>query len=309
MRIDVVKLRFLCYNHPMKYVYYDSLAPSSFEEQSYLSKDIPYVIKIKTCAVEDHVPLHYSKTMEILLCDRVEGTIMIDANNYVLAGRQAFIIPPKAVHSLSAVPSNGTMYVLKIDFEMLKNYVDLPALFAYGNKAFSAIPFVCEDPSILFQIAEDIIRQEDMDIFDAVQRITALFKVIFDFTPENTTHISSSSSANRMLRTLITWTEQNYNRKIRLEEVADVIGYSKYYFCSTFRSLTGVTYINYLNSVRLSHACSQLLEGRSVSETCYSCGFEDVSYFVQLFKRTYHLTPQQYKKKLGVKQSSASTLQ
>jgi len=149
----------------MKYVYYDSLAPSSFEEQSYLSKDNPYVIKIKTCAVEDHVPLHYSKTMEILLCNQVEGSILIDTNKFDFSGRQVFIIPPKIVHSLDTRPCGGTQYVLKIDFEMLKNYVDLHAMFAYSDKSFSAIPYVCSDVEPMFRIIQDIIEAEDFDIF------------------------------------------------------------------------------------------------------------------------------------------------
>lgn len=293
----------------MKIVYFGSLnPPDSFEERSYLSKDIPYVIKIKTCAVEDHVPLHYSKTMEILLCDQAEGSIMIDTNHYAFAGRQVFIIPPKIVHSLDTRPCKGTQYVLKIDFEMLKNYVDLHSMFEYSNKSISAIPFVCQDVEPLFRIVQDIIDREDVDIFLAVEKISQFFKVLFDTTPQNSEQLAQRTNSNRMLRTLISWTEQNYNRKILLDEVADVIGYSKYYFCSTFRELTGVTYINYLNSVRLSHACSYLIEGKSVAETCYSCGFEDVSYFVQLFKRTYHLTPQQYKKQLGIKSGKASLL-
>lgn len=289
----------------MKFVYYDSLAPSSFEEHSYLSKDIPYVIKIKTCAVEDHVPLHYGNTMEILLCDQVQGSIMIDANFYVFAGKQVFVIPPKVVHATDTFSCDGIMHVLKIDFDMLSHYVNLHTLFEYDHKSLSAIPFVCTDVSGLFQSAQDIIAQEDVDIFYAIQWICRFFKILFDATPFHAEGGSTQGSSNHMLRTLICWTEQNYSRKIRLDEVANVIGYSKYYFCSAFRTLTGMTYINYLNSVRLSHACYHLLAGKSVAETCYSCGFEDVSYFVQLFKRTYRLTPQQYKKKMGVRAEQA----
>lgn len=290
----------------MKFVYYDSLAPSSFEEHSYLSKDIPYVIKIKTCAVEDHVPLHYGNTMEILLCDQVQGSIMIDTNTYAFDGKQVFVIPPKVVHSTDTLPCDGIMHVLKIDFEMLNHYVNLNAMFEYDHKTLSAIPFVCSNASGLFQSVQDLIMQEDVDIFYAIRWICRFFKVLFDTTPFYTEGVTTHESSNHILRTLICWTEQNYSRKIRLDEVANIIGYSKYYFCSTFRTLTGMTYINYLNSVRLSHACYHLLEGKSVAETCYNCGFEDVSYFVQLFKRTYHLTPQQYKKTMGVQSEQSS---
>lgn len=252
--------------------------------------------------------MHYGKTMEILLCDQVQGAITIDTNTYAFENRQVFLIPPKIVHSTHIAACEGVMYVLKIDFEMLKNYIDLSAMFAVSGKALSAAPFSMANVARPFAMLSQIVAQTDVDIFYATAWIAEFFQLIFAETPAHTEDIALRSSSNRMLRTLICWTEQNYNRKILLEEVADVIGYSKYYFCSTFRNLTGVTYIHYLNSVRLSHACSHLLEGKSVSEACYSCGFEDVSYFVQLFKRTYHLTPQQYKKQLGIRSAKNELL-
>ena len=58
--------------------------------------------------------------------------------------------------------------------------------------------------------------------------------------------------------------------------------------------MTGTTYKNYLNSVRMSNACLLLQEGLSVQEVCLKCGFENVSYFVQVFKKLQRLTPYQY---------------
>ena len=68
-------------------------------------------------------------------------------------------------------------------------------------------------------------------------------------------------------------------------------GYSKYHFCSRFKSLTGMTYLNYLNSVRVRRACLLLQQGESVQAVCRATGFENVSYFIQMFKKIRHVTP------------------
>ena len=79
-----------------------------------------------------------------------------------------------------------------------------------------------------------------------------------------------------------------------IHDIAQISGYSKYHFCSRFKALTGMTYMHYLNTVRVSKACIMLRSGESVQNVCRNCGFENVSHFIQLFKRIQHITPHQY---------------
>ena len=55
-----------------------------------------------------------------------------------------------------------------------------------------------------------------------------------------------------------------------------------------------MTYMHYLNTVRVSKAFFMLRNGDSVQNVCRNCGFENVSHFIQLFKRIQHMTPYQY---------------
>ncbi|MDY2658153.1 MAG: AraC family transcriptional regulator, partial [Candidatus Limiplasma sp.] len=108
--------------------------------------------------------------------------------------------------------------------------------------------------------------------------------------PESyTTSLNQSS-----LREIIRWTEENFSKPIQLSMVANKLGYSKYYFCSRFKALTGTTYIRYLNTVRISHAYKLLNAGASVTEAGIACGFSDIGYFIQMFKKMYGVTPKKY---------------
>lgn len=61
-----------------------------------------------------------------------------------------------------------------------------------------------------------------------------------------------------------------------------------------FKQLTGRTFKDYLNEVRLEHACCQLLEGEKVSDVAFACGFNDPSYFSQRFKAYFGASPTQF---------------
>jgi AraC-like DNA-binding protein len=70
--------------------------------------------------------------------------------------------------------------------------------------------------------------------------------------------------------------------------------FSTTYFCSWFKNLTGITYIQYLNQVRVMQVCRYLNTKIPLKEAIYACGFENMSYFIQLFKKIQGCTPQKY---------------
>jgi AraC-like DNA-binding protein len=100
------------------------------------------------------------------------------------------------------------------------------------------------------------------------------------------------------LRKLIHWTSENYTYRINLEQAAQEIGFSTTYFCSWFKKNTNMTYNLYLNQVRIKQACRYLSAGMSLKEAAYACGFEDISYFIQLFRKVQGCTPKSYVRNL-----------
>ncbi|RJX73863.1 helix-turn-helix domain-containing protein [Vibrio sinensis] len=61
-----------------------------------------------------------------------------------------------------------------------------------------------------------------------------------------------------------------------------------------FKSATTRTFTDYLNEVRLDHACRRLLAGDKVSDAAFECGFNDPSYFSKRFKHRFGVPPTQF---------------
>ena len=286
----------------MQCVYYDDRLPNGFEEQFFFSAQMPYTITIKRFQSEDIVPLHYAETIEILLCDHLCGEIVIDSNHYPLEGCQLFVIPPYTVHSNIVRPGSGTMYVFKINFREMDRYFNVVNFLSLRSCHLSQLEYLCPEYGEVRRIVEGLMCR-DGDLAECLPLIMQLFVVL----SRHVDHSRSNAQENARFRgsslqELIRWTHENYARKITIEEVAGMTGYSKYHFCSRFKSLTGMTYLHYLNTVRVSRACLMLRNGDSVQTVCRATGFENVSYFIQMFKRIQHMTPYQYasqQKKLG----------
>lgn len=106
-----------------------------------------------------------------------------------------------------------------------------------------------------------------------------------------------SVKEQQRLREIYVFIDQHYQRKIEVDEVAALCNLSKAAFCRYFKKAAGNTFINFLNQYRISQAKRLLLVGKNVSETCYACGFESLSYFNRTFKRISGENPMAFKQR------------
>ena len=104
-----------------------------------------------------------------------------------------------------------------------------------------------------------------------------------------------SKKEQERLRRIYFYIDENYQQKIELEKVAAMCNLGKAAFCRYFKKATGNTFIGFLNQYRISQAKRHLLMGKNVSETCYSCGFESLSYFNRIFKKIAKENPTEFK--------------
>lgn len=99
------------------------------------------------------------------------------------------------------------------------------------------------------------------------------------------------------LRKIYAFIDENYQRKIDVQEVAQICNLGKEAFCRYFKKATGGTFIGFLNQYRISQAKRLLLTGKNVGETCFECGFESLSYFNRTFKKVANENPSEFKRK------------
>ena len=81
--------------------------------------------------------------------------------------------------------------------------------------------------------------------------------------------------------------------------MAKEAGLSAGYLSKVFHDTTGKTFKEYVNALRMQYAVKLLRHSdRSISEICYSSGFQSLPNFLRQFKDRYHTSPGKYKKQL-----------
>ncbi len=95
---------------------------------------------------------------------------------------------------------------------------------------------------------------------------------------------------------LLRWLDVYYYKHFSLEQLAHQFDYSKNYLSTKFKTLTGTTVFEYINTKRIDSAKSLLCNSQeTVKQISYIVGFSDEKYFMRVFKEKVHMTPSEFR--------------
>ncbi len=261
-------------------------------------------IQVSMAAMESpHRPLHWHEAMEILYCVNGEVTIRIGQDTVQLCRNQLIVFDAKEVH---AIHSGSTLYMflcIHVDKKQLSVYC--PDLELYRIRCR---PLPLDDPSSthyirLCQLAQDLIRNHIKNESTSAMRsdgtallmLADLIRYFSVYAPSGT--VTAQKQPNDTIRDIITYVNEHYSEKLTLDDMAAYTGFTREYFCRFFKKHMGITFLRYLDEVRISHA-GRLLRTTDlpIAEVMTQSGFSNQTLFNRLFKELYGMTPREVRR-------------
>ena len=248
-------------------------------------------------------PLHWHNEFEIILVTYGSGLIFLHGNKIAVKKDDIILIPPGEIHSiqqngkecmayyniifsLSLLDENPESFCSRFYFS---KFLDGSRLKNYHLEKDSA------ENAEIFPLVSELSSFWEKDFSDSALLIKArIFEIIHKIS-KNVEPISQhSSSANkiRRLKKILSFMQENFEHHISIKEAASVCSLSESRFMQMFHQETGMSFVQYLNDLRLESSAAQLKNTtKSVTEIAFENGFDNISYFIRQFKRKYHCTP------------------
>lgn len=173
-----------------------------------------------------------------------------------------------------------------------ERYVEMLSFWSLRNKIMDYVIFPQEREYLHNLLAS-------LDQLNRVIQQESRKPLFFETEPNSYKNLNSCESAKLKTEKAIKHISENYQKKIRVDTLAAECNYSVTAFCSIFKRENGKSAMEYLNCYRVNKAKKLLSDTLlSVSSIAHHCGFEDVSYFVKVFKHCEEVTPSRYRKSL-----------
>ncbi|HAK77495.1 MAG TPA: AraC family transcriptional regulator [Runella sp.] len=136
-------------------------------------------------------------------------------------------------------------------------------------------------------------------------RLVALLDILLQLATQTsfrslaspTYRLTIDDSETERMKRILEFTLAHFQEEISLETIADVAHLTVPAFCRYFKKRTKKTYIEYLNHLKINHACKLLTTSElSVAQVGLECGFHNLSNFHQTFRRQMGQSPLAFRK-------------
>ena len=89
----------------------------------------------------------------------------------------------------------------------------------------------------------------------------------------------------------------HYDKDLTLEFIASLFHLNRSYLSSAFKSRTGISFVDYVNQIRVEKAKELLAKtDKKTYQIAQAVGYENAKYFFRIFKKIEGITPEQYRK-------------
>lgn len=101
---------------------------------------------------------------------------------------------------------------------------------------------------------------------------------------------------DRRIKRVVLFVKKDLTKRCPLSAAAEIAGLEAAYFSRLFRKTTGQTFNEWNARVRMEEAKAQLrIVDLSITAIAASVGYEDLTTFERVFRRSQHLCPRQYR--------------
>lgn len=255
------------------------------------------------------VPWHVHLEYELAYIHITNGTKHVGSHFDLLQKDEVLLLGPYLPHNWQV----NKKEIGSTDYQIIIHFSDN----IFGQDFFDLYPFTTindllkkSELGVCFKDEVALIAKEQMEQMlqmDEFERDIELLKLLnYLAISPNKTQLSYYGFRNthneekvQRMNKVFKYITINYKENISLEEIADIASMTPQAFCKYFRERTQKTLTEFINEVRISHACKMLYsEEYSIEQVCYDSGFNSPSNFNRQFKKTVQMTPLEFRKKV-----------
>ncbi len=249
--------------------------------------------------------LHYH--VEIAYIEDGEVQAFVDSESYFLSAGDLLVVFPNRIHRFEC--SGKEKYKLFIINPDL--VPDLAHKINHESAITPVIKNARQNKRLMSLIkilgeTEKIAANKDNDISkDVVMKgyLLAFFGELLGMMPLSKTRSDDSHA----IRSILDYCSQNFKQDISLSSLEEEIHLSKYYISHLFGDKLGVSFNEYINSLRVSEACRHLRLGdMSITQISEMSGFGTLRTFNRAFQKQMGMSPSEYRKSNKYEHYSAS---
>lgn len=271
--------------------------------------DTMFAYNVYPCTIPQDFPfvsMHWQDSVEIIYIKKGTGFVQVDLTTYTAEAGDIFIVMPGHIHGLRGRARKRMEYeniIFDLDFlsgtsidlciqkfwqPLINEKITLPTHIGNNHELHEKIQSFLDTSDYLCH------HQPTGYELGVKGNLFLVFSLLFQTASPNEVYEDKRMDK---LKLVLSEIEKNYDKKLTVETMADLCGYSSSHFMRWFKEMTGSGFATYLIEFRLGKAAYELkTTSNTILETSERTGFDNLSNFNRLFKKKFEVTPSQFRK-------------
>ncbi|RYZ00337.1 MAG: AraC family transcriptional regulator [Chitinophagaceae bacterium] len=250
---------------------------------------------------------HYHPEYELTLISRGAGRRLVGDNEAAFAAGDLVLLGPGLPHTWASGRSSragARAVVIQFDERFAASFLQWPESAKLATMLTASVRGLHFPARKVRPVAAAI---EALPTLQGIERTLALVRILDLLAAQKPQPLASpyfttakGRETERRINKVCGHIHRHAAEPLTLATAAALIHLSPSAFCRFFKRVTGKTFSDYVNDVRIGHACS-LLSGTdgSVAEAAFASGFESLTYFNRVFARKKGLSPRAYRARMA----------
>ena len=266
-----------------------------------LQPDVGFDIRFVT--MNHNSPFHWHRELEILYILNGHATVTMDGERHELKPLDVIVMDFSKIHEVIYELPQTMGICIHISRTLLRRYLPDTELIGIQCSGSRVVPEQQQAYSELCESLKELTvlyvnQKKTYQLRSTALILDILAGLVEHFSEPVTKAVSETRVGNmELLEQICDYVEHHYREEISLQEAADELGLNREYFCRFFKQNTGISFIKYVNQVRLNYIYQDLLHtDESIQEIMERHGFYNQKLFYRMFKERYACTPREMRK-------------
>lgn len=247
---------------------------------------------------------HYHPEYELTLILNGKGTRMVgDHHEYFESGDLVFIGPdlPHTWMSDHHMKGNCKVVVIQFTKAFIQRFIGLEEIakinsFLVDSKRGLSINTAINDN------VKNLIKA--LPSKTGIEKISNFLHILHQLSTSKTISLASTyyqplkgAENEKRINTVCQYIQKHSTEPLTIQKAASIIHLTPSAFCKFFKRMTGKTFSDYVNDIRIANVCTDLLAtDKQVSAIAFENGFETLTYFNRIFLKKKGMKPSNYRR-------------
>lgn len=249
--------------------------------------------------------VHIHQDFELGLILRGDLTVKVEQGTALLSQNNTFLINPMEAHGFASPGNSALILAIQFSPHLLESVSQNVRNLRFEHEVRVWDYFV-DDPqnydklhTVCLELAYRYLKHEPGYEYKCLSLVAMLFFILQSTLPweiQSEKKLQALHSRMKRLFQITDFIDQNFQRKLLLNELAKKEQLSLTYLSHFFKDTLGMTFQEYVNKRRFEYACGLVEKTeRSILDISIESGFSDVRYLNRMFYEHYGCMPKEYR--------------